>query len=119
MSNAIDFIIHFNIVVPSIPQTFKFSGSSDSVTKILMHFSTLHYPSHAFLFDHPFSNVWYRPQIKKIHCTVFSIVLTLSFYLLPNISHITLFLGNLNLCHSLNVADQVPQKSKKYSFDYF
>jgi len=80
LPKAIGFIIHFNSVIPSIPQSFKFSGSSDSLTKILMHFSRLQYPSHVFLFDNPFSNAWYRAQIKKLHYTVFSIVLTLSFY---------------------------------------
>jgi len=102
-------IIHFNIVIPSIPQSFKFSCSSDSLTKLLMHFSCIQYPSYVFVFDHHLSNAWCRTQIKKLHYTVFSIVVTLSFYLLPNISHMTLFSGNLNLYHSLNVADPVPQ----------
>jgi hypothetical protein len=84
-----------------------------------MHFSTLQYPSHAFLFDHSFGIAWYRAQIKKLNYTVSSIVLTLSFYLLPNISHITLFSGSLNLYNSLNVADQVPQKLKSTSLIIF
>ena len=105
------FKIHFNIILPHRPRSYKCFFSSGLPTKTLYAPlsvpSTCHvlHPYHSSWFDYP-SNIWWGVEVMNFLVMYFSLLLWQLFLLGPNILLSTLPSNILSLRSSLNVRDQ-------------
>ena len=109
--------IHFDIIIPSMPWSPKWSLSlmfphqNPVCTSPDLHMYYMPHPSHSSRFGHPNNIWWWHRRVSSSFCSFLHSPVTSSL-LSPNILLSTLFSYTLSLHSSLNMSDQVSHPYK-------
>jgi hypothetical protein len=90
------FKININIILPSVPRSYKFS-SFQGLRLIFFFFFSLFIS----LISDSSNNIWWRIQIRKVFIAQFSLLFVTSVLLGPNVLLSSSFPNALNLCSPL------------------